>query len=558
MNTLIEYNISSDLQPLDYVPSREENLAAEKAEDKINSGGQITKDFVQKLEYHVDKYPNFPRLKNLLSVCYDIMGDKENSMRILAITMEKHPDYFFGKSMIAQNYIKDNEPKKAAEVMGGFTTLKSMYPDRDVFSPFEIKTYHGLAVEYHSYMRNEEQAIFHLQILKASGIPDNFIHAIADSSERYSLLGSLAKFTEDNEKYNRVQTYFRFEDEQTEEAPVFNHPIIEELYQNDLTIGIGLLEQILTLDRPTLIEDLEKVAKDALYRFDYHCNKGAGDLHDYFVIHAIQLLAELRSYDSLQVVLELLRQNRDFEDTWFGDMIGSFFLRPLHLLGKERLNELEAYLKESKIDWMGKCCVLEALRDIAIINPECKQEIAQIFKRLFDFYWENKDNKDIIDGSVVPRLAGISADLQLHDLLPKIKPFYDSDLADVMIAGGWKDLEGDFADPSTFETLPIFTLEEQYQNWNNHQWIYHFTKEIYSERMKTQMNIDPEKMFLSLYEKAFGKQTGFSVASTMPLVSTKINRNDKVTVKYTDGKIINDVKYKKVEADVLARKCEIV
>jgi Protein of unknown function (DUF1186) len=367
------------------------------------------------------------------------------------------------------------------------------------------------------------------------------------------------KFQEDREKYNDVESYFHYEDEQTEEAPDFNHPIIEELYTNNLHIGIGLLEQILILDRPTLIEDLEKVVKDAFYRFEYHWNK-EGDIDDNFVIHAIQLLAELRSYESLELVLELLRQDQEFEEIWFGDMIGSFFLRPLHLLGKERLNELESFLKEANINAGGKHHVLETLRDIAVIYPERKQEVAQIIERLLDFYWENKDDEDIIDGSVVPWTVGIAIDLRLHDLLPKIKLFYDAELADEMVLGNLKDVEKDFAEPNSFEPLPIFTLEEQYKDWDNGKWNYHFTKETISERIKAEISrIDPERVFMSLYEKAFGKEKRVApAASFMPLVAAKINRNDKVNVRYLNGKVVSDVKYKKVEEDVLAGKCVVI
>jgi preprotein translocase subunit SecA len=38
----------------------------------------------------------------------------------------------------------------------------------------------------------------------------------------------------------------------------------------------------------------------------------------------------------------------------------------------------------------------------------------------------------------------------------------------------------------------------------------------------------------------------------MPAKSEKIaNRNDKVNVQYTDGRVLKDVKYKKVEDDIL-------
>lgn len=45
----------------------------------------------------------------------------------------------------------------------------------------------------------------------------------------------------------------------------------------------------------------------------------------------------------------------------------------------------------------------------------------------------------------------------------------------------------------------------------------------------------------------------------MPAKSEKIaNRNDKVNVQYTDGKVLRDVKYKKVEDDILNNRCVII
>ncbi len=45
----------------------------------------------------------------------------------------------------------------------------------------------------------------------------------------------------------------------------------------------------------------------------------------------------------------------------------------------------------------------------------------------------------------------------------------------------------------------------------------------------------------------------------MPIKSEKVaNRNDKVNVQYTDGRIVKDIKYKKVEDDVLNNRCIVI
>ncbi|WP_157634536.1 hypothetical protein [Spirosoma panaciterrae] len=42
------------------------------------------------------------------------------------------------------------------------------------------------------------------------------------------------------------------------------------------------------------------------------------------------------------------------------------------------------------------------------------------------------------------------------------------------------------------------------------------------------------------------------------LLAPTAGRNDKVSVRYTDGKVVKDVKYKKVEADIQVGKCVLV
>lgn len=49
------------------------------------------------------------------------------------------------------------------------------------------------------------------------------------------------------------------------------------------------------------------------------------------------------------------------------------------------------------------------------------------------------------------------------------------------------------------------------------------------------------------------------VEKTKPIVSEKtVGRNDKVTVQYSDGKVLKDVKYKKVEDDIRNNRCVII
>jgi preprotein translocase subunit SecA len=59
-------------------------------------------------------------------------------------------------------------------------------------------------------------------------------------------------------------------------------------------------------------------------------------------------------------------------------------------------------------------------------------------------------------------------------------------------------------------------------------------------------------------DKTLGHKTS-QVQTTQPIKSQKVfGRNSKVSVRYEDGRIIKDIKFKKVESDINAEKCKII
>ena len=58
--------------------------------------------------------------------------------------------------------------------------------------------------------------------------------------------------------------------------------------------------------------------------------------------------------------------------------------------------------------------------------------------------------------------------------------------------------------------------------------------------------------------KTLGHRTS-QIQTTQPIKSQKVfGRNSKISVRYEDGRIIKDIKFKKVESDINAEKCTII
>ena len=144
-----------------------------------------------------------------------------------------------------------------------------------------------------------------------------------------------------------------------------------------------------------------------------------------------------------------------------------------------------------------------------------------------------------------------------------MKRFYDAKLVDKGVNGDWKELMELYQYPAKPKISAVPTLVETYGQYAR--------GEFDNDYVTYQEHPVMEKRFSAMREAGLDKLTslfsGFDdddeeddyfFRPTQPLISTKIDRNSKVNVRYTDGKEVKEVKYKKVEDDVLAGKCVIV
>jgi preprotein translocase subunit SecA len=85
-------------------------------------------------------------------------------------------------------------------------------------------------------------------------------------------------------------------------------------------------------------------------------------------------------------------------------------------------------------------------------------------------------------------------------------------------------------------------------------------QEARTQRVKQKLNEKKEES-KSLLSGGDAPPTGSRPPQekVMPVKSEKIaNRNDKVSVQYADGRVLRDVKYKKVEDDIINNRCVVI
>jgi flagellar biosynthesis regulator FlbT len=534
---------------------------------------KVRKDIIPGLEKAVKEHPHIPALKNYLYTTYTLHKEKDKAKKILEETLAAHPDYFFGKVNLACEYLIENDFDKVEEIMGQVGNIKSMYPDRDVFHISEIISYEKFAIDYFIAKHQAEEALKHINFSKE--LSKKFVSAkklydtYKNSLPILRLQAGLESMKERMKHTRNVESTFKPIFEPTEDAPIFAHAEIEDLYKYGMDIPHEILSSILALPRETLIQDLEIVLADTQRRNQYYFEKNTTDVKDWdsyvFPFHALALLAELKATESLQAVLNVFRHDEKFSDFWFEDTLTEQCPYFFYALATNNLQPLIDYLLEENNHVWCRVSILKAIAQVALKNPERKQEVLQHLRFLLEYFIEHHQNEKLIDTTLIAEIIGAVLDFKATELLNLVEKTYQLDIVDVMINGDFKDVVKEINSPyglvEMMQDLNIYELYEIdsiYQNIGEadpeeQKKIEDILKGIEHE------NDDWDDDDNDDWDDDDNDDWDDVQYANQPLIQRqKYPRNDKVTVKYQDGKIVKDVKFKKIEADYEKGLCDVV
>jgi tetratricopeptide (TPR) repeat protein len=434
-----EVKILADELPYKVVTELETNLSPEVIEiirtvyqDAITGKNGI----IQKLKKLTGKYPDVKELRNYLVQAYFKTGNVEQAIRVNDQLLKDFPDYLFARLFKAGILLHDGKPELCREMLGTNVELNDLYPERTEFHVSEFMTYQKTAINYFVSTGNIEEAERRLSLMKKQDINDPEVKTASLMVMQYNL-EKAAKSLEEGEKYRRQPFVKQYNKEmQTTEPPVFNHPEIEVLYHNTLRIDPALISNILQLPRQSLLEDLHSILDDAIRRFEYFRDKP--DLkvsEDHFVMHALFLLAELGSEQSLPHLLNFLRQGEELLEFWVGDFLTEDMWEILYHCGQNQLSILKDFIKEPNNYMYARSAVATAVQQIALHQPERKAEVLEWYRDLLQFLLENGEDENITDTSLNAFLITDIIPLGAEDFTELITGFFKADLADPDITG---------------------------------------------------------------------------------------------------------------------------
>jgi tetratricopeptide (TPR) repeat protein len=86
----------------------------------------------------IEQYPDVPQLYNYLHIAYQKLGDRRHAQQILRETLERFPDYLFGRIAYATDCLQRGETEKVPAIFDGQYELKLLYPERKRFHLAEV------------------------------------------------------------------------------------------------------------------------------------------------------------------------------------------------------------------------------------------------------------------------------------------------------------------------------------------------------------------------------------------------------------------------------------
>lgn len=232
--------------------------------------------------------------------------------------------------------------------------------------------------------------------------------------------------------------------------------------------------EVLSYPHDSLIRDLEQMA---LFETGCTCDeippeRLEGDYYS-LLLHTLFFLGEVHGENSLNVVLETLRQNPAYYEFHFGDSMNEVFIPTLYLLGRDRLPDLLDYIKEPGLYTFARYLVFPAVALVAHKQPERRDEVLEWFRQVLVFYTDNADSNSYFDGSLSGMMMHDLINLEARELLPEIEALFQTGKVDPHSSGDYKQIEKELSTNCPEFRIPdkeyAFDIYERYQQFEE-QW----------------------------------------------------------------------------------------
>lgn len=181
------------------------------------------------------------------------------------------------------------------------------------------------------------------------------------------------------------------------------------------------------------------------------------------LLHAVILLTQLQSEKGLTGLLEIIRQTGNFIDYHFGDLAPELIPTAISSSAGDNLAAVESYLYEPGLDSYSRTMGAEALAVTASLNPEKREEVIEIFRRLMTSMKERLPNRNGCDAEFAGFVVSYLIDMEAKELIPEIRELFATDCVDKSIAGDCEEVVEQIEHNLHPRKYEMPTIQEQYE-----------------------------------------------------------------------------------------------
>ena len=442
----LEYTIT--LEPLD-IDTPELSRQLGKLHNRIK---RRDKRVIADLKKYIAQYPHEPILKNYLFLAYIQEDNQTVANEVLRETVAKHPDYLFGKMNLAASFLGTEELHQVPEILGKYLDLKKLHPEREVFHISEVMSFFKVVAIYFIEMEDFEAAEMRLKILQELD-PRHPDTAMIEQRLEFAK-AELALAILDENKLS-VDSFPTVVFPPRTSPPIFQNAVIENFYRYSVKkFPEQIIEEIWAIPRDSLIADLNLVMMDTVQRYDWYRDsyKEYNENEQEFSIHALYFLGALKATDSLDVLLNVLRQGEEFLDYWYSDVIMEFWLETLYLLGEQQLDKLKQFVLEPNLYSFARSLATCIAEQVAHHQPNRREEVIQWFFDVYQGHLNDPENAKIIDSDFLSWSICSLINMRCKELLQPIEALYAKNWVYEFIVGPLKEVKKEMEDaPKAFD-----------------------------------------------------------------------------------------------------------
>ena len=253
--------------------------------------------------------------------------------------------------------------------------------------------------------------------------------------------------------------------------PNLKHKELEALYQHGFDIPKTTIEEILSLPRESLIEDLKEVLLEAIRNFkNYGAASDNGAEEHLFIapIHAFFLLGELEAESALPVFEQFLEQDENVVDFWLGDVLTEMIWQPIYEITKEDISRVIPFLKKPMKDIFAKSGHEMALFNYLQLHPEDRASLMPIIRDLVNELMGKAKEKEGWDehNESLNSIAEAIMDEHCVELENELKVIVEADLLELFVPTEWVEVKDALHEPADSpEPLDIFQKYEAIKSW---------------------------------------------------------------------------------------------